>query len=79
MRIANVAGRAQLVVERGLAAVDVADASAGLFDAEPASLYDRWPEFRAWAAGTLADDGDSPFESVPFDPARAGPPSPAPR
>ena len=79
MRIANVEGRAQLIVERGLAAVDVADASAGLFGPDPAGLYERWAEFREWAAETVADDGDSPFESVPFDPARAGPPSPAPR
>jgi 2-keto-4-pentenoate hydratase/2-oxohepta-3-ene-1,7-dioic acid hydratase in catechol pathway len=79
MRIANVEGRAQLIVEQGLAAVDVADASAGLFGPEPASLYDRWGEFRAWAGETIAADGDSPFESMPFDPARAGPPSPAPR
>jgi 2,4-didehydro-3-deoxy-L-rhamnonate hydrolase len=79
MRIANVDGRAKLIVEQGLAAIDVADASAGGFGPEPASLYDRWSEFRAWAAETVADDGDSPFESIPFDPARAGPPSPAPR
>jgi 2,4-didehydro-3-deoxy-L-rhamnonate hydrolase len=79
MRIANVEGRAQLIVERGLAAVDVAEASAGLFGPEPAPLYDRWSEFRAWASQALVDDGDSPFKSVPFDPTRAGPPSPAPR
>jgi 2,4-didehydro-3-deoxy-L-rhamnonate hydrolase len=79
MRIANVGGRAKLIVERGLAAVDVADSSGGLFDPEPAALFDRWPEFRAWAAETLSADGDSPLESVPFDPDRTGPPSPAPR
>jgi 2,4-diketo-3-deoxy-L-fuconate hydrolase len=79
MRIANVDGRAKLIVEQGLAAIDVANASTGRFGPEPASLYDRWSEFRAWAAETVADDGVSPFESIPFDPARAGPPSPAPR
>jgi 2,4-didehydro-3-deoxy-L-rhamnonate hydrolase len=79
MRMANVDGRAKLIVEPGLAAIDVADASGGGFGPEPASLYDRWSEFRAWAAETGADGGDSPFESIPFDPARAGPPSPAPR
>jgi len=71
MRFANVEGRAQLIVEAGLAAIDVAEASAGLFGPEPAPLYDRWSEFRTWAGEALVDDGDSPFESVRFDPARA--------
>ena len=79
MRFANVEGRAQLIVEAGLAAIDVAEASAGLFGPEPAPLYDRWSEFRTWAGEALVDVGDSPFESVRFDPARAGAPSPGPR
>jgi 2,4-didehydro-3-deoxy-L-rhamnonate hydrolase len=79
MRIANVEGRAKLIVGPGRAAVDVADASAGQFGPDPAGLYERWAEFGQWAAETVADEGDCPFESAPFDPARAGPPSPAPR
>jgi 2,4-didehydro-3-deoxy-L-rhamnonate hydrolase len=79
VRIANVEGRAQIIVEQGLAAVDVAQASAGLFGPEPAPLFDRWSEFQTWAGEALLDGTHSPFESVPFDPVRAGPPSPAPK
>jgi 2-keto-4-pentenoate hydratase/2-oxohepta-3-ene-1,7-dioic acid hydratase in catechol pathway len=79
VRIASVEGRAKLIVEDGSAAVDVAGASAGAFGPDPASLYDGWDEFRAWAGDALGEDGAAPFDSEPFDPARAGPPSPAPK
>ena len=58
-------------------------------------MYEAWPEFRPWADKVLASSGrerhrnDSGHRktaatagataSLPFDPAAAGPPSPAPR
>lgn len=48
MRIANLKGRVALVTDDG--AIDVADASDGLFGPDPMSVWERWDEFRAWAA-----------------------------
>jgi 2,4-didehydro-3-deoxy-L-rhamnonate hydrolase len=70
MRTANVGGRLKLLVPDG--AVDVATASGGRFDADPAHGFERFGELRAWASTVTAPD-------EPFDPAAAGPPSPAPR
>jgi 2-keto-4-pentenoate hydratase/2-oxohepta-3-ene-1,7-dioic acid hydratase in catechol pathway len=85
MRIANVEGRLKLVVGHGLGspvAVDVAEASGQQFGPEPAGVYDRWPEFRTWADKQLASarrgEKIGSSETGPFDPASAGPPSPAP-
>ena len=75
MRIANVGGRAKLL--RGAdQMIDIATASAGRLGPGLPSLYDSWDEFRAFFA---SDKGpaDAPLER--FDPALAGPPSPAPR
>ena len=47
-RLANLAGRAVLVTAQG--GIDVEKGSEGLFAADPQALYDRWEEFRAWAA-----------------------------
>ncbi|TDC97603.1 fumarylacetoacetate hydrolase family protein [Actinomadura sp. 7K507] len=69
MRIANLDGR--LVLLTGSGALDVADASGGLFGADPQAVYPRWAEFVSWAA--TASGG------APYDPARLGPPVPAPR
>jgi 2-keto-4-pentenoate hydratase/2-oxohepta-3-ene-1,7-dioic acid hydratase in catechol pathway len=48
MRIANLSGR--LVLITGDLAVDVERASDGVFGASPQAVYDRWAEFRQWAA-----------------------------
>jgi len=73
-RVANLAGRAVLVVDDGHGAdeqgadeqgaegaeadqeggadfgIDIESASDGVFSADIQALYDRWPEFTAWAA-----------------------------
>ncbi|MDX6299928.1 MAG: hypothetical protein QOF53_1142 [Nocardioidaceae bacterium] len=70
MRIANVAGRASLLVDDG--AVDIAGASGGRFSPDPQSLYDNWDAFRIWAA-TLGS-----ASTTPYDPSDLGPPVPRP-
>ncbi|HEY3810686.1 MAG TPA: fumarylacetoacetate hydrolase family protein [Acidimicrobiales bacterium] len=74
MRIANVAGRAQLIVDSR--AVDIFAASGGQFGPDLTALYDNWDAFRKWA--DTADPATT-APSEPFDPATCGPPSPAPR
>ncbi|MEV0582630.1 fumarylacetoacetate hydrolase family protein [Nonomuraea sp. NPDC050310] len=71
MRIANLAGRLVLLIDDR--AVDVAEASGGRFAADPQAVYERWAEFRAWAASA-----DLP-EGVPYAAERLGSPVPAPR
>ncbi|MFG3133284.1 fumarylacetoacetate hydrolase family protein [Streptomyces tendae] len=71
MRIANLSGRLVLIVD-GLA-VDVEKASGGRFTADPQAVYERWEEFRHWAAQARLPQGS------PFEPARLGAPVPAPR
>lgn len=71
MRIANLSGRLALVVD-GLA-VDVERASTGRFPADPQAVYERWEEFRTWAAAADLPTGTA------FDPADLGSPAPAPR
>ncbi|CAM5644943.1 2-hydroxyhepta-2,4-diene-1,7-dioate isomerase [Streptomyces avidinii] len=71
MRIANLAGRLALVVD-GLA-VDVEQASGGLFAADPQAVYERWEDFRDWAAQAELPRG------IAFDAARLDAPAPAPR
>ena len=71
MRIANLSGR--LVLLHDGKAVDVHVASGGRFAADPEAVYERWEEFRSWAAGADLRDGAA------FDPADLGAPSPAPR
>ncbi|MEU9636334.1 fumarylacetoacetate hydrolase family protein [Streptomyces tendae] len=71
MRIANLSGRLVLDID-GLA-VDVENASDGRFAADPQAVYERWEEFRDWAARARLPEGS------PFDPARLGAPAPAPR
>jgi 2,4-didehydro-3-deoxy-L-rhamnonate hydrolase len=61
MRIANVKGRLHLVTPAG--GVDVERASSGRFAADPQSVFDRWNDFRVWAAdvrdgGTAIADAD---------------------
>ncbi|MDQ6895740.1 MAG: fumarylacetoacetate hydrolase family protein [Actinomycetota bacterium] len=71
MRIGNVAGR--LVVLVAGRAVDVEKASDGEFSADPQAVYDRWDDFRAWAADATLPEGDA------FDLAQLESPAPAPR
>lgn len=72
MRVANLSGR--LVLVRGATALDVAEASRGEFSSEPADVFDRWGEFRAWCATPAAAAHGRPV----VDPREWGAPSPAP-
>jgi 2-keto-4-pentenoate hydratase/2-oxohepta-3-ene-1,7-dioic acid hydratase in catechol pathway len=72
MRVANLAGRAVLLVADG--ALDVHKASGGLFGPDPQELYARWDELRAWEAR-----GEASAEPRPYDAADLGPAVPAPR
>jgi 2-keto-4-pentenoate hydratase/2-oxohepta-3-ene-1,7-dioic acid hydratase in catechol pathway len=72
MRIANVGGRACLVVDGGI--VDVEVASGGQFGAAPERIFDRWTEFVAWA-----DSAELPDPAPHPGPAALGAPSPEPR
>ena len=72
MRIANLAGRLVLVTADGATALDVERASDGRFGADPQAVYDRWDEFRDWAATARTTD------AKPFEPAELGAPAPAP-
>ncbi|MFJ7300231.1 fumarylacetoacetate hydrolase family protein [Streptomyces sp. NPDC099088] len=71
MRIANLSGRLALIVDGQ--AVDVEQASAGHFSADPQAVYERWEEFRAWAATRRLPEGRA------FQAAELGSPAPAPR
>lgn len=71
MRIANLSGRLALVADGR--AVDVEQASGGLFPADPQAVYERWEEFRGWAAAAELPSG------VPFEAGELGSPVPAPR
>ncbi|MFC8448124.1 fumarylacetoacetate hydrolase family protein [Kitasatospora sp. NPDC057223] len=71
MRIANLSGRLGLVVDGKV--IDVEQASGGSFASDPQAVYERWEEFRRWAAQARLPEGDV------FDPARLGAPAPAPR
>ncbi|GGL94903.1 fumarylacetoacetate hydrolase family protein [Nakamurella endophytica] len=71
MRIANLAGRAVLVVDGGV--VDIESASGGRFGPDPQTLFAAWDSFGDWAA--TADTG----AAVPYEASDLGPPVPAPR
>ena len=71
MRIANLSGRLALIL--GGRAVDVWQASEGRFESDPQAVYDRWADFRSWAA-----QADLPA-GTEFAAADLGAPSPAPR
>ena len=77
MRIANIAGRAALIVGAAGAerAIDVATASNDRFGPDPASLYNSWNEFRAWASKLdAAQQSAAPVERTTLEA-----PSPSPR
>ncbi|QKJ20889.1 fumarylacetoacetate hydrolase family protein [Microbacterium hominis] len=71
MRIANLAGRAVIVVDDR--AVDIAAASDGRHGPDPQSLFDDWDGFRAWAASADTPPG------VPFGTSDLAAPAPRPR
>ena len=70
MRIANLSGRLVLII--GGRAVDVREASEGRFESDPQAIYDRWAEFRSWAA-----QADLPA-GAEFGAADLGAPAPRP-
>lgn len=72
MRIANLSGR--LVLVEAERAVDVEKASEGRFGADPADVFGRWDDFIGWASSVSFSETDS----VAFDTAELGPPSPQP-
>lgn len=57
MRVANVEGRAAVIV--GDSFFDVATHSQGNFEADPARVYDRWDDLVAWAAGLDRSRGET--------------------
>ncbi|MGK4584891.1 fumarylacetoacetate hydrolase family protein [Kitasatospora sp. HPMI-4] len=71
MRIANLDNRLVLLTGDALA-VDVEQASGGLFSSDPQQVYSRWARFRAWA-----DHAELPG-GTPFDAAELGSPAPRP-
>ncbi|MEV7845214.1 fumarylacetoacetate hydrolase family protein [Streptomyces cyaneofuscatus] len=71
MRIANLSGRLALIADDR--AIDVEQASGGTFTADPQAVYERWDEFRTWAAGADLPAGTS------FEASDLGSPVPAPR
>jgi 2-keto-4-pentenoate hydratase/2-oxohepta-3-ene-1,7-dioic acid hydratase in catechol pathway len=70
VKLANVSGRAALVIGGGCA--DVEAVSKGLFSHRIETLYDRWDEFTRWATGVSSADS-------PLDPGSLEAPSPRPR
>jgi 2-keto-4-pentenoate hydratase/2-oxohepta-3-ene-1,7-dioic acid hydratase in catechol pathway len=76
VRLANVGGRAALVV--GDRVVDVERASGGRFGADPQALFGDWAAFRGWAE--QATDAAAPADAgQPIDPGALGAPVPRPR
>ncbi|MGW7824532.1 fumarylacetoacetate hydrolase family protein [Streptomyces puniciscabiei] len=71
MRTANLHGRLALVSDDR--AVDVQEASGGRFAADPQAVFERWDEFRDWAASVSAVKGK------PVDHCAFGAPVPRPR
>ncbi|MBB4919318.1 fumarylacetoacetate hydrolase family protein [Streptosporangium saharense] len=74
MRIGNIGGRALLITGEDTG-IDIATASEGVFGPSVQTLYDRWAEFRAWAARAPLDDA----EARHFTPEEIDAPAPAPR
>jgi 2-keto-4-pentenoate hydratase/2-oxohepta-3-ene-1,7-dioic acid hydratase in catechol pathway len=69
MRLANLGGRAQLVVGDGL--VDLEKASGGAFPSDPMAAFEMWDAIRSFAEGIQQPE-------VPLDEKRLGPPVPRP-
>lgn len=73
MRIATHDGRLTLLTGES-SGIDVERASDGRFLADPATVFDRWDEFRGWADGVEGQEG-----SFAIVKEKLGPPSPRPR
>ena len=74
MKLANVEGRAALVLGDEIA--DVATASGGRFGPEPMALYDEWAEFAAFATTLTTGTGalvETELGNPVPDPARSSP------
>ena len=69
MRIGNLDGRLTLFRDGG--AVDVEQASGGVFSEDPQAVYRRWDEFCQWAA-------QQPGVPQPYSADKLGPPAPRP-
>lgn len=76
MRVANVDGRAVLVLSSGRA-LDLATASRGRFDPDPQGVYDNWDDVQSWW-GAQHEPAALPGSFV-YDATRAGIPVPRPR
>lgn len=63
MRIANLAGRAALIVDEN--AVDVATASDGRFGPDPQSLFEDWDALCEWASS--CSDAGTPLDHTALD------------
>ncbi|MFB7883318.1 fumarylacetoacetate hydrolase family protein [Microbacterium sp. NPDC056057] len=74
MRLANLAGRAVVVI--GDRAVDVEQASGGRFGADPQALFSDWQSFAEWAS---AVPDAAAAASIAFEATRLGAPVPRPR
>ncbi|MDR7183806.1 2-keto-4-pentenoate hydratase/2-oxohepta-3-ene-1,7-dioic acid hydratase in catechol pathway [Microbacterium trichothecenolyticum] len=74
MRLANLAGRAVVVI--GDRAVDVEQASGGRFGADPQALFGDWQSFAEWAS---AVPDAAAAASVAFEATELGAPVPRPR
>ncbi|MFD2473554.1 fumarylacetoacetate hydrolase family protein [Amycolatopsis silviterrae] len=74
MRVVSAGGRLA-VLSRDHECVDVEKASDGRFGSDPQAIYARWDEFLEWAQRYDFSRADA----VPFDPAEADAPVPAPR
>ena len=72
VRLANVRGRASLLV--GESVLDVERASAGRFAADPMAALADWGRFADWAAGRRTGDAEGPVVETDL-----GPPVPRPR
>lgn len=70
MKLANVSGRAAIVVDGGV--IDVATASEGRFGPDPASVFEHWVDFRSWAESAGGD-------VLALERSALGAPSPSPR
>ena len=55
MKIANVNGRAALVLEQGIA--DIATSSDGRFGPDPITIFDRWADVALWASSVTDPTG----------------------
>lgn len=79
MRIANLEDRAVLLLD-DKHGIDIHHASRGRFGSDPASLYDDWEAFTAWAENLHAQTETPPDEAlVTISTGELGPPSPRPR